>query len=54
MIDQVLEHHAAILLLLLSGMTGSAFALTRPVTEAVVRGVWLTACATDAQVMKFR
>jgi len=53
MIDQVLEHHAAILLLLRSGMTGSAFALTRPVTEADVRGVWLTACATDAEVMKF-
>ena len=53
MIDQVLEHHTAILLLLRSGMTGSAFALTRPVTETVVRGVWLTACATDAEVMKF-
>lgn len=52
-IDQTLEHHAAILLLLDSGMAGSAFALTRPVTEAVVRGVWLTACATDAEVMKF-
>jgi hypothetical protein len=52
-IDQTLEHHAAILLLLHSGMAGSAFALTRPVTEAVVRGVWLTACATDAEVMKF-
>jgi hypothetical protein len=50
-IDQTLEHHAAILLLLHSGMAGSAFALTRPVTEAVVRGVWLTACATDLEVM---
>lgn len=52
-IDQTIEHHAAILLLLRFGMTGSAFALTRVVTEAVVRGVWLTACATDAEVMKF-
>ena len=52
-IDQSLEHHAAILLLLRTGLTGSAFALTRPVTEAVVRGVWLTACANDAEVMKF-
>ena len=52
-IDQALEHHAAILLLLRSGMAGSAFALTRPVTEAVVRGVWLTACASDAEVRKF-
>ena len=44
-IDQTLEDHAAILLLLHSGMAGSAFALTRPVTEVVVRGAWLTACA---------
>lgn len=52
-IDQSLEHHAAILLLIRTGLTGSAFALTRPVTEAVVRGVWLTACASDAELMKF-
>ncbi len=52
-IDQAIEHHAAILLLLRSGLVGSAFALTRSVTEILVRGVWLTACATDEEVKKF-
>lgn len=52
-IDQAIEHHAAILLLLRSGLVGSAFALTRSVTEILVRGVWLTACATDKEVKKF-
>lgn len=46
-IDQAIEHHAAILLLLRSGLVGSAFALTRSVTEILFRGVWLTTCATD-------
>src|ERR1700684_1799383 len=52
-IDQAIEHHAAILLLLRSGLVGSAFALTRSVIEILVRGVWLTACATDDEVKKF-
>ena len=52
-IDQAIEHHAAILLLMRSGLVGSAFALTRSITEILVRGVWLTVCATDEQVMKF-
>lgn len=52
-IDQAIEHHAAILLLLRSALVGSAFALTRSVTEILVRGVWLTACATDEEVKKF-
>jgi hypothetical protein len=52
-IDQALEHHAAILLLLRSGLVGSAFALTRSVTEILYRGVWFTACATDEQVKRF-
>jgi hypothetical protein len=53
LIDQAIEHHAAILLLLRSGLVGSAFALTRAVTEILVRGVWLTACATDDEVTRF-
>jgi hypothetical protein len=53
-IAQGIEHHAAILLLLRSELVGSGFALVRSVVEILVRGVWMTACATDAQVKKFR
>ncbi len=53
-IAQAIEHHAAILLLLRSSFTGSAFALVRCVVEILVRGVWITTCATDAEVEKFR
>jgi uncharacterized protein DUF6988 len=52
-VDQGIEHHAAILFLMRSGFDGSAFALTRSVTEILVRGVWMLACATDEQVQKF-
>ena len=52
-IDQAIEHHAAILLLMRSGFDGSAFALTRAVTEILTRGVWFTTCATDERVKKF-
>ena len=53
-IAQGIEHHAAILLLLRSGLVGSGFALVRSLVEILVRGVWMTACATEAQVKKFR
>jgi len=53
-IAQGIEHHEAILLLLRSGLVGSGFALVRSVIEIMVRGVWITACATEAQVKKFR
>lgn len=53
-IAQGIEHHAAILLLLRSGLVGSGFALVRSLIEILVRGVWITACATESQVKKFR
>jgi hypothetical protein len=53
LIDQALEHHAAIVLLMRSKLDGSAFALARTVIEILVNGVWLTACATDDEMMKF-
>lgn len=53
-IDQAFEHHAAITLLIRSALFGSAFALLRSLVEIVVRGVWIAACATDAQIKKFR
>ena len=53
-IAQGIEHHAAILLLLRSKLIGSGFALVRSFIEILVRGVWITACATEGQVKKFR
>jgi len=53
-IAQGIEHHAAILLLLRSRLVGSGFALVRSLIDILVRGVWVTACATEAQVRKFR
>jgi hypothetical protein len=53
-IDQVIEHLEAIISLTRSNLTGSAFALVRPVAEGLVRGVWFTACASQEQVLKFR
>jgi len=53
-IDQALEHHAAIILLIRSALFGSAFALLRSLVEIVVRGVWIATCATDAEIKRFR
>ncbi len=53
-IAQGIEHHEALVLLTRSGLTGSAFALVRSVVEGLVRGVWFTSCASQAQVLKFR
>jgi uncharacterized protein DUF6988 len=53
-IAQAIEHHEAILLLIRSGLVGSAFALVRSLIEILVRGVWITTCATELQVKKFR
>ena len=52
-VHQGIEHHAAILFLIRSGFDGSAFALTRSVTEILVRGVWMLACASAEQVQRF-
>lgn len=53
-IDQAFEHHAAIILLTRSALFGSAFALLRSVVEIVFRGVWIAACATPAEITRFR
>src|SRR5512142_3056772 len=52
-IDQMVEHHEAIVLLLRSEKIGSAFALARSVVEAMYRGLWLNFCATDTQCERF-
>ena len=52
-IDQLFEHHEAMLLSIRNGKTGSAFALARGIVEGMYTGLWLNFCATDAQVEKF-
>ncbi len=51
--DVAIEHQAAIALLASASMYGSAFALLRVLTESLVRGLWLHACATDVELAKF-
>jgi len=48
--DQALEHHEAIWRLRESALNGSALAMVRLVWDAMLRAVWLNACATDEQV----
>lgn len=50
----VIEHFRAILMLTRSQMaTGSAFALFRPLVDAISRGQWLYLCALPEQTEKF-
>src|SRR5712692_2495809 len=49
-ISTLVEHHEAVLLLILRDIVGSAFALGRPIVEGTFRGLWLNVCATDEQV----
>jgi len=52
-IDQMIEHHEALLLLIRSGKVGSAFALFRSIFEGMYRGLWINFCATDNELKKF-
>lgn len=52
-LDQMIEHHEAMLLLMRNGKVGSAFALARSIVESMYRGLWLNFCATDAQIEQF-
>lgn len=45
-----LDHHRAIILLMRSGLFGSAMALVRPTFEAMIRSHWVARCATETQV----
>ena len=50
----VMEHFRAILMLAHSQMaTGSAFALFRPLVDAISRGQWLYLCASPEQTERF-
>jgi uncharacterized protein DUF6988 len=48
------EHHEAISLLINRQLTGSAFALVRPMVDTVVRAHWINAVARDDQVEQAR
>lgn len=52
-IDQLIEHHESVLLLIRSNKVGSAFALSRSIVEGMYRGLWLNFCATDDEVKTF-
>jgi hypothetical protein len=48
-----LEHFGSIILLVRSGMVGSAAALIRPQYEALIRGLYFQDCASDDKVESF-
>ena len=49
----VQEHHVAIAVLLDEGLYASAFALSRALYEATVKGLWISHCATEAKAEKY-
>lgn len=51
--DVVLEHREAIIVLIESGLNGSAFSLVRPVYETYIRGLWLLNCASETEIRRF-
>jgi len=51
--DLVIEHQAAIAVLVKSRIYGSAFTLIRPAFESFIRGVWVRRCAQDKQITHF-
>lgn len=52
--DVALEYQAAITLLHSSELYGSMLAMLRVLSEALVRGLWLHECASDAELAKFK
>src|SRR5271169_432882 len=51
---QALEHHEAIVVLVLRRLYGSAMTLIRPMFEIYSRGIWLNICASDEDLDKFQ
>lgn len=52
--DVALEHQASVAVLHSTELYGSMLALVRVLSEAVVRGLWLNACATEIELRKFK
>ena len=53
-LDVALEHHKSIVLTTTASFHGSAFALIRIEFEAYIRGIWLSYCASDNEVERFK
>jgi hypothetical protein len=53
LIDQMIEHHESMLMLIRAGKIGSAFALSRSIFESMFRGLWFALCATEDQLKYF-
>jgi len=49
-----LEHQEAIVLLTRHGLSGSAFALVRPIFEILYRAAWICACAKPGEVDRIK
>ena len=54
LIDLALEHEKSIGKLAANKFYGSVFALSRPLFEAYIRAVWLSNCATSAEIEQFK
>jgi hypothetical protein len=52
--DVAIEHQAAIALLHGGKLHAAEFALLRSLAESVIRGLWLTHCATEDQIELFK
>jgi len=52
-LDQMVEHHEAMLSLVRNGKVGSAFALARSIVESMFRGLWINLPATDLELEAF-
>jgi len=52
--DTVLEHQAAVGLLVQGQLYGSMHALLRAIAESFIRGTWFERCATDDEVVRFQ
>lgn len=52
--DAAIEYQAAIAILSASELYGALFALLRVLYEAVIRGLWLSECATEADLERFK
>ena len=53
-LDMALEHQAAIALMHAAELYGSALAVVRLETEALVRGLWLLHCADENDIERFK
>lgn len=48
------QHHRSVLLLINSGVVGSAYALVRDIIRGTRYGLWINSCATNDQILSIR